>query len=167
RRAWSVHKRECRCLQSLLPRTPTDSVRLAARILLAASNLSAKQSEELYTIEEHESHLDLMSEQKRRGLSQLADMFQIYLRPEIPDLMKEMTSALPPSCQDPLGLLAKVQLWILLRIAGHMTTWFPLKLRDASGLAPRCTYATAHGCSARVPLSSTAPQVKNRNLINF
>ncbi|CAL8364797.1 unnamed protein product, partial [Gadus morhua 'NCC'] len=57
-------------------------------------------------LEEHESHLDSMSEQKRRGLSQLADMLQIYLQPEVPDLMEEMTS-LPPSCQDPLSLLAK------------------------------------------------------------
>lgn len=51
-----------------------------------------------------------MSEQKRRGLSQLADMLQIYLQQEIPDLMKEMTSALPPSCRDPLSLLAKVDI---------------------------------------------------------
>ncbi|KAG7279948.1 hypothetical protein CRUP_009923 [Coryphaenoides rupestris] len=71
-------------------------------------NSSVKQSEELYTIEEHESHLSSMSEQKRLGLSQLADMLQIYLQREIPDLMKEMTSSLPPSCQDPLSLLAKV-----------------------------------------------------------
>ncbi|CAL8351884.1 unnamed protein product [Merluccius merluccius] len=108
KRAWSIHKRECRCLQTLLPRTPTDSVRLAARIVFTALNSSAKPSEELYTIEEHESHLSSMSEQKRQGLSQLADMLQIYLQREIPDLMKEMTSALPPSCQDPLSLLAKV-----------------------------------------------------------
>lgn len=31
--AWSGHKRECKCLQSLLPRLPTDSVRLAARLI--------------------------------------------------------------------------------------------------------------------------------------
>ncbi|CAL8404902.1 unnamed protein product [Boreogadus saida] len=108
RRAWSVHKRECVCLRDLLPRAPTDSVRLAARILLTPTlNSSTKQSEDLYNLEEHESHLDSMSEQKRRGLSQLADMLQIYLQPEVPDLMEEMTS-LPPSCQDPLSLLAKV-----------------------------------------------------------
>uniref|UniRef100_A0A8C5AW36 SET domain-containing protein n=1 Tax=Gadus morhua TaxID=8049 RepID=A0A8C5AW36_GADMO len=88
----SVHKRECVCLRDLLPRAPTDSVRLAARILFNPHGTS----EELYTLEEHE-----------RGLSQLADMLQIYLQPEVPDLMEEMTS-LPPSCQDPLSLLAKV-----------------------------------------------------------
>lgn len=35
RQAWSVHRRECKCLRSLLPRIPTDSVRLSARILFA------------------------------------------------------------------------------------------------------------------------------------
>lgn len=35
KQAWSGHKRECKCLQSLLPRLPTDSVRLAARLIFA------------------------------------------------------------------------------------------------------------------------------------
>uniref|UniRef100_A0A8C5BY38 SET domain-containing protein n=1 Tax=Gadus morhua TaxID=8049 RepID=A0A8C5BY38_GADMO len=102
----SVHKRECVCLRDLLPRAPTDSVRLAARILF--------NPHALQTLVCHPKHTCLppqtwtsMSEQKRRGLSQLADMLQIYLQPEVPDLMEEMTS-LPPSCQDPLSLLAKV-----------------------------------------------------------
>uniref|UniRef100_A0A8C4DM92 [histone H3]-lysine(4) N-trimethyltransferase n=1 Tax=Dicentrarchus labrax TaxID=13489 RepID=A0A8C4DM92_DICLA len=35
KQAWSGHKRECKCLQSLRPRIPTDSVRLAARLIFA------------------------------------------------------------------------------------------------------------------------------------
>lgn len=35
KQAWSGHKMECKCLRSLLPRRPTDSVRLAARVLFA------------------------------------------------------------------------------------------------------------------------------------
>lgn len=35
RQAWSGHQRECKCLRSLLPRIPTDSVRLAARLIFA------------------------------------------------------------------------------------------------------------------------------------
>ncbi|CAL8364794.1 unnamed protein product [Gadus morhua 'NCC'] len=62
RRAWFVHKRECVCLRDLLPRAPTDSVRLAARILFTPTT-------------------GLMSEQ-RAGPVQLADMLQIYLQPE-------------------------------------------------------------------------------------
>ncbi|CAG11028.1 unnamed protein product, partial [Tetraodon nigroviridis] len=33
--AWPGHKRECPCLKSVLPRVPTDSVRLAARLIFA------------------------------------------------------------------------------------------------------------------------------------
>uniref|UniRef100_UPI003AB0D9DA histone-lysine N-methyltransferase SMYD3-like n=1 Tax=Centroberyx gerrardi TaxID=166262 RepID=UPI003AB0D9DA len=107
KRAWSGHKRECKCLRSLLPRIPTDSVRLAARIIFALLTPSQSSSEELYTLEEHESHLSSMSEQKRQGLSQLASMLQLYLQQEAPHLAQEMTSALPPSCREPLGLIAK------------------------------------------------------------
>lgn len=31
--AWPEHKRECKCLQHVYPRVPTDSVRLTARII--------------------------------------------------------------------------------------------------------------------------------------
>eukprot|EP00064_Thunnus_orientalis_P018700 superscaffoldBa00004392_g18806 len=108
KQAWSGHKRECKCLQSLLPRIPTDSVRLAARLIFALLSPSKNSSEELYTLEEHESHLSSMSEQKKQGLSQLASMLQLYLQQEVPDLAQGMTSALPPSCQEPLNLIAKV-----------------------------------------------------------
>ncbi|XP_042363613.1 histone-lysine N-methyltransferase SMYD3 [Plectropomus leopardus] len=106
--AWSGHKRECKCLQNLLPRIPTDSVRLAARLIFALLSPSKSSSEELYTLEEHESHLSSMSEQKKHGLSQLASMLQLYLQHEVPDLAERVTSALPPSCQEPLSLIAKV-----------------------------------------------------------
>uniref|UniRef100_UPI0037E8168A histone-lysine N-methyltransferase SMYD3 n=1 Tax=Semicossyphus pulcher TaxID=241346 RepID=UPI0037E8168A len=108
KQAWSGHKRECKCLRSLLPRAPTDSVRLAARIIFALVNPSKSRSEELYPLEEHESHLSSMSEQKKQGLSQLASMLELYLLQEAPHLAQEMTSALPTSCQEPLSLIAKV-----------------------------------------------------------
>ncbi|XP_035508322.1 histone-lysine N-methyltransferase SMYD3 [Morone saxatilis] len=108
KQAWSGHKRECKCLQSLRPRIPTDSVRLAARLIFAMLSPSKSSSEELYSLEEHESHLSSMSEQKKQGLSQLASMLELYLQQEVPDLAQEMTSALPPSCREPLSLIAKV-----------------------------------------------------------
>lgn len=52
--------------------------------------------------------LSSVSEQKKQGLSQLASMLELYLQQEIPDLAQEMTSALPPSCREPLSLIAKV-----------------------------------------------------------
>uniref|UniRef100_A0A673BXU5 [histone H3]-lysine(4) N-trimethyltransferase n=1 Tax=Sphaeramia orbicularis TaxID=375764 RepID=A0A673BXU5_9TELE len=108
KQAWSVHKTECKCLRSLLPRIPTDSVRLAARLIFALLSPSKSCSEELYTLEEHESHLSCMSEQKKQGLSHLASMLQLYLQQEVPELALETPSALPPVCQDPLSLIAKV-----------------------------------------------------------
>ncbi|XP_074523305.1 histone-lysine N-methyltransferase SMYD3 [Halichoeres trimaculatus] len=108
KQAWSSHKRECKCLRSLLPRIPTDSVRLAARIVFSSLNPSQSPSVELYPLEEHETHLSSMSEHKKHGLSQLASMLELYLQPEMPHLAQEMVSALPPSCQESLSLIAKV-----------------------------------------------------------
>ncbi|XP_068448771.1 histone-lysine N-methyltransferase SMYD3 isoform X2 [Clinocottus analis] len=108
KRAWPVHKRECKCMQSLLPRIPTDSVRLAARLLFALLSPSESSSEELYTLEEHESHLSSMSEHKKQGLAQLASMLELYLQQEVSCLTKEVTSALPPSCREPVSLIAKM-----------------------------------------------------------
>ncbi|XP_026234801.1 histone-lysine N-methyltransferase SMYD3 [Anabas testudineus] len=107
KQAWPDHKRECKCLQSLLPRIPTDSVRLAARLIFSLLSPSKGSSEELYTLEEHESHLSSMSEQKKQGLLQLASMLELYLQQEAPNLAQEIPS-LPPSCRDPLSLIAKV-----------------------------------------------------------
>uniref|UniRef100_A0A3P8S1F4 [histone H3]-lysine(4) N-trimethyltransferase n=1 Tax=Amphiprion percula TaxID=161767 RepID=A0A3P8S1F4_AMPPE len=106
KQAWSVHKRECKCLRGLLPRFPTDSVRLAARLIFALLSPSSSSSEQLYTLDEHESHLTSMPEQKKQGLSQLASMLELYLHEEVPDLTQE--SKVPPSCREALGLVAKV-----------------------------------------------------------
>uniref|UniRef100_A0A8C7WM80 [histone H3]-lysine(4) N-trimethyltransferase n=1 Tax=Oryzias sinensis TaxID=183150 RepID=A0A8C7WM80_9TELE len=97
KRAWPGHKTECRCLCSLLPRHPTDSVRLAARLIFT---LVSSSKEELYSIDEHESHLDSMPEQKKEGLSELATMLELYMETEIPDLKQRMTSELPLSCRE-------------------------------------------------------------------
>ncbi|XP_039985904.1 histone-lysine N-methyltransferase SMYD3 [Xiphias gladius] len=108
KQAWPGHKRECKCLRSLLPRIPTDSVRLSARLIFALLSPPKGSSEELYTFENHESHLSSMSEQKKQGLYQLASMLELYLQQEAPDLAQEMISAMPPSCREPLSLIAKV-----------------------------------------------------------
>uniref|UniRef100_A0A3B5LYH2 [histone H3]-lysine(4) N-trimethyltransferase n=1 Tax=Xiphophorus couchianus TaxID=32473 RepID=A0A3B5LYH2_9TELE len=95
KQAWYGHKRECKCLRRLLPRIPTDSVRLAARLRFALFYILAD--------------LNLMSEQKKQGLSQLASMLELYVQQEEDsDLTQEVTSALPTSCRDPLSLIAKV-----------------------------------------------------------
>ncbi|XP_062303545.1 histone-lysine N-methyltransferase SMYD3 [Osmerus eperlanus] len=107
RQAWPEHKRECRSLRSLLPRMPSDSVRLAARIIFRLLDPSPGSSEELYSLEEHETHLGVMSEEKREGLTQLGSMLQLYLQQEVPALSQEVTSPLP-SGLDPLSLLARV-----------------------------------------------------------
>ncbi|XP_072320858.1 histone-lysine N-methyltransferase SMYD3 [Eucyclogobius newberryi] len=107
KKAWPVHKSECKCLKRILPRIPTDSVRLAARIIFASCVSTKGNSEELYTLEEHESHLSSISEQKKEGLSQLASMLQLYLQQEVPAL-DQVASSLPPFCQDPLCLMGKV-----------------------------------------------------------
>ncbi|XP_034385427.1 histone-lysine N-methyltransferase SMYD3 isoform X1 [Cyclopterus lumpus] len=108
KQAWSGHKRECKCLQSLLPRIPTDSVRLAARLLFALLTPSKSSSEELYTLEEHESHLSSMSEHKKQGMAQLASMLELYLQQEVPYPAQEVMSALPPSLREPFSLIAKM-----------------------------------------------------------
>ncbi|XP_046887274.1 histone-lysine N-methyltransferase SMYD3 [Hypomesus transpacificus] len=107
RRAWPEHKRECSSLRSLLPRMPSDSVRLAARIIFRLLDPSPGSSEELYSLEEHETHLGVMSEEKREGLTQLGSVLQLYLQQEVPALSQEATSPLPPGL-DPLSLLARV-----------------------------------------------------------
>uniref|UniRef100_A0A3Q3BAR3 [histone H3]-lysine(4) N-trimethyltransferase n=1 Tax=Kryptolebias marmoratus TaxID=37003 RepID=A0A3Q3BAR3_KRYMA len=108
KQAWSVHKRECKCLCRLLPRLPTDSVRLAARAIFALLSPPKSSIGELYTLDEHESHLDSMPEQKKEGLSQLASMLEAYTQQEVSNLTQEVTSALPSSCRDALSLIAKV-----------------------------------------------------------
>ncbi|XP_053093469.1 histone-lysine N-methyltransferase SMYD3 isoform X1 [Pangasianodon hypophthalmus] len=97
--AWPEHKRECKCLQRVYPRVPTDSVRLVARIIFTLLNDPAADSQELYSITQHQSHLDEMSEEKREGLVQLCSMLKLYLDSDVPQL---------PSGLDPMSLIARV-----------------------------------------------------------
>ncbi|KAF3686282.1 hypothetical protein EXN66_Car001954 [Channa argus] len=98
-------------------------------------NPSKGSSEELYTLEEHESNLSSMSEQKKQGLSQLASMLELYVQQEAPNLAQEMTSALPPSCRDPLSLIAKVGLMHVNTI--YACLFFAVK-QDRAGVCYLC-----------------------------
>uniref|UniRef100_A0A673BQC2 [histone H3]-lysine(4) N-trimethyltransferase n=1 Tax=Sphaeramia orbicularis TaxID=375764 RepID=A0A673BQC2_9TELE len=55
KQAWSVHKTECKCLRSLLPRIPTDSVRLAARLIFALVNVWSHSLFQLFSYSKHKS----------------------------------------------------------------------------------------------------------------
>ncbi|XP_062379810.1 histone-lysine N-methyltransferase SMYD3 [Sardina pilchardus] len=78
--AWSKHKGECRRLKNLHPRIPPDSVCLAARILSSMLSISHRASEELYTLQEHQSHLTDMPEEKQMGLMQLCSALQLFIQ---------------------------------------------------------------------------------------
>uniref|UniRef100_A0A8C7WM90 SET and MYND domain containing 3 n=1 Tax=Oryzias sinensis TaxID=183150 RepID=A0A8C7WM90_9TELE len=104
KRAWPGHKTECRCLCSLLPRHPTDSVRLAARLIFTLVSVRNLTQTNLHK----EIYLDSMPEQKKEGLSELATMLELYMETEIPDLKQRMTSELPLSCREALSIIAKV-----------------------------------------------------------
>uniref|UniRef100_A0A7N6FHJ4 [histone H3]-lysine(4) N-trimethyltransferase n=1 Tax=Anabas testudineus TaxID=64144 RepID=A0A7N6FHJ4_ANATE len=107
KQAWPDHKRECKCLQSLLPRIPTDSVRLAARLIFSLVFSESLSRQSFLLINLFSADLSSMSEQKKQGLLQLASMLELYLQQEAPNLAQEIPS-LPPSCRDPLSLIAKV-----------------------------------------------------------
>uniref|UniRef100_A0A4W4FT77 [histone H3]-lysine(4) N-trimethyltransferase n=1 Tax=Electrophorus electricus TaxID=8005 RepID=A0A4W4FT77_ELEEL len=102
RQAWPEHKRECKCLKHLQPRVPTDSVRLAARIIFRLLSDPEPHPEESYPLAEHQSHLEDMSAEKRGGLTQLCSMLQLYLLQEVCDV-----SVLPGGL-DLMGLLSRV-----------------------------------------------------------
>ncbi|XP_048046860.1 histone-lysine N-methyltransferase SMYD3 [Megalobrama amblycephala] len=102
KQAWPDHKRECKCLQRLQPRIPTDSVRLVARIIFKLLSQSKSDQEELYSIAEHQSHLVDMSEEKKDGLGHLCTTLQVYLGEEYCSLSEL------PSGLDPISLLARV-----------------------------------------------------------
>uniref|UniRef100_A0AAY4BFL2 [histone H3]-lysine(4) N-trimethyltransferase n=1 Tax=Denticeps clupeoides TaxID=299321 RepID=A0AAY4BFL2_9TELE len=97
KQAWLEHKRECKYFKSLQPRVPPDSVRLAARIIFTLVS-----SQDLYSIMQHESHLEDMSKEKTEGLAQLASILQLCVAEEARDW-----SLLPPGL-DPIGLIARV-----------------------------------------------------------
>ncbi|KAJ7989133.1 hypothetical protein DPEC_G00316360 [Dallia pectoralis] len=101
KQGWSAHKKECKYLVSLHPRIPTDSVRLAARIIFGLL-CPSQNTAELYSLEEHMSHLCDMSEEKMEGLSHLSSVLQLYIKQE----QHEIAQKTPPI--DPVSLLAKV-----------------------------------------------------------
>ncbi|KAK3563581.1 hypothetical protein QTP86_030934 [Hemibagrus guttatus] len=96
--AWPEHKRECKHLQHVYPRVPTDSVRLTARIIFTLLSDPAADSQELYSITQHQSHLEEMNEEKREGLVQLCSMLKLYLDSDVSQL---------PNGLDPMSLLAR------------------------------------------------------------
>ncbi|XP_036398732.1 histone-lysine N-methyltransferase SMYD3 [Megalops cyprinoides] len=102
RQAWPEHKRECKSLQRLHPITPTDSVRLVAKIIFRLLNEDQSPGQELYRLEEHESHMEDMSEEQRVGLEHLSSALKLYLKDEAVDL-----SCLP-SGLTPVSLLARM-----------------------------------------------------------
>uniref|UniRef100_A0A8D0FU11 [histone H3]-lysine(4) N-trimethyltransferase n=1 Tax=Strix occidentalis caurina TaxID=311401 RepID=A0A8D0FU11_STROC len=86
--AWLDHKQECRCLKSIKPNFPPDSVRLAGRIVF---KLVMCLSERLYSFSDLQSNIEQLSEEMKDGLRHLAQTLQLYLKTEIQD-----ASHLPP-----------------------------------------------------------------------
>ncbi|XP_064188248.1 histone-lysine N-methyltransferase SMYD3 [Anguilla rostrata] len=102
KRSWPEHREECRRLQRLHPTIPTDSVRLVAKILSKLVNRSHGPAEKLYSLEELESHLSDVTEEKRSQLEDLGVALRLYLKEEA-----DCLSELPPGL-DPISVIAKV-----------------------------------------------------------
>ncbi|KAM7118129.1 histone-lysine N-methyltransferase SMYD3 isoform 1-T1 [Ciconia maguari] len=90
--AWLDHKQECRCLKSIEPNFPPDSVRLAGRIVFKLLRQSVCLSERLYSFSDLQSNIEQLSEEMKDGLRHLAQTLQLYLKTEIQDV-----SHLPPA----------------------------------------------------------------------
>ncbi|XP_075604952.1 histone-lysine N-methyltransferase SMYD3 isoform X3 [Balearica regulorum gibbericeps] len=100
--AWLDHKQECRCLKSVKPNFPPDSVRLAGRIVFKLLRQSVWLSERLYSFSDLQSNIEQLSEEMKDGLRHLAQTLQLYLKTEIQD-----ASRLPPAI-DFFQIFAKV-----------------------------------------------------------
>ncbi|XP_054674795.1 histone-lysine N-methyltransferase SMYD3 isoform X2 [Grus americana] len=100
--AWLDHKQECRCLKSVKPNFPPDSVRLAGRIVFKLLRQSVWLSERLYSFSDLQSNIEQLSEEMKDGLRHLAQTLQLYLKMEIQD-----ASHLPPAI-DFFQIFAKV-----------------------------------------------------------
>ncbi|CAM5143813.1 unnamed protein product [Natator depressus] len=84
--AWQEHKQECKCLKSIEPNFPPDSVRLVGRIVFKLLGQSAAcPSEKLYSFSDLQSNIEELSEEMKEGLRHLAQTLQLYLRVEIQD----------------------------------------------------------------------------------
>ncbi|KAM3676380.1 histone-lysine N-methyltransferase SMYD3 isoform 5-T5 [Ammospiza maritima maritima] len=90
--AWLDHKQECKCLKSIEPSFPPDSVRLAGRIVFKLLRQSVCPSEKLYSFSDLQSNTERLSEEMKDGLRHLAQTLQLYLKTEIQD-----ESQLPPA----------------------------------------------------------------------
>ncbi|XP_064301897.1 histone-lysine N-methyltransferase SMYD3 isoform X4 [Phalacrocorax carbo] len=90
--AWLDHKQECRCLKSIEPNFPPDSVRLAGRIVFKLLRQSTCLSERLYSFSDLQSNIEQLSEEMKDGLRHLTQTLQLYLKTEIQD-----ASHLPPA----------------------------------------------------------------------
>ncbi|XP_005489779.1 histone-lysine N-methyltransferase SMYD3 isoform X3 [Zonotrichia albicollis] len=90
--AWLDHKQECKCLKSIEPNFPPDSVRLAGRIVFKLLRQSVCPSEKLYCFSDLQSNTEQLSEEMKDGLRHLAQTLQLYLKTEIQD-----ESQLPPA----------------------------------------------------------------------
>ncbi|XP_061847076.1 histone-lysine N-methyltransferase SMYD3 isoform X2 [Colius striatus] len=84
--AWLDHKRECRCLKSVKPNFPPDSVRLAGRIVFKLLRQSECLSERLYSFSDLQSNIEQLGEEMKGGLRHLAQTLQLYLKAEIQDV---------------------------------------------------------------------------------
>ncbi|KYO23857.1 histone-lysine N-methyltransferase SMYD3-like [Alligator mississippiensis] len=82
---WQDHKRECKCLKSIEPNIPPDSVRLVGRIVFKLLRESACPSEKLYTLADLQSNIEKLSEEMKEGLGHLAQTLQLYLKAEVQD----------------------------------------------------------------------------------
>uniref|UniRef100_A0A493T9P6 [histone H3]-lysine(4) N-trimethyltransferase n=1 Tax=Anas platyrhynchos platyrhynchos TaxID=8840 RepID=A0A493T9P6_ANAPP len=83
--AWLDHKQECKCLKSIKPNFPPDSVRLAGRIVFKLLRQSVCISERLYSFSDLQSNTEQLSEEMKDGLRHLAHTLQLYLKAEIQD----------------------------------------------------------------------------------
>ncbi|XP_059572114.1 histone-lysine N-methyltransferase SMYD3 isoform X1 [Alligator mississippiensis] len=105
---WQDHKRECKCLKSIEPNIPPDSVRLVGRIVFKLLRESACPSEKLYTLADLQSNIEKLSEEMKEGLGHLAQTLQLYLKAEVQD-----ASQLSPAI-DIFQIFAKVSTCYLL-----------------------------------------------------
>uniref|UniRef100_A0ABM5FU62 [histone H3]-lysine(4) N-trimethyltransferase n=1 Tax=Pogona vitticeps TaxID=103695 RepID=A0ABM5FU62_9SAUR len=90
--AWQDHRRECKCIKSVEPNFPPDSVRLVGRIVFKILGQTPCPSEKLYSFSDLKSNTEDLNEEMKEGLGHLATTLLLYLKVEIHD-----ASQLPPT----------------------------------------------------------------------